>query len=235
MAGTNSLWVQQREQRDQLVNDKRQAILDAAAQLFRTTGYESTLTQLAELLQVTKPTLYHYFSSKEEILLEIKKRAHDKVMEALTTAKREPGAAFDKLYRALYGYAEVLMSDDGMCLAMINRQALELESQKQVEQRVKRAEAVIVSILELGKKDRTLSFETMDITYNTVFGSVTRLAHWYQPDGPHEKAEIARQMVGILMRGLAGPAAKSSAAYALAFAGKPKPAKSAKSAAKRKN
>jgi AcrR family transcriptional regulator len=50
---------------------KREAVLQTAAQLFLEKSYSRTsLNDVAERLSITKPALYHYFRSKEEILLE---------------------------------------------------------------------------------------------------------------------------------------------------------------------
>ena len=50
---------------------KREAVLQTAAQLFLEKSYARTsLNDVAERLNITKPALYHYFRNKEEILLE---------------------------------------------------------------------------------------------------------------------------------------------------------------------
>ena len=50
---------------------KREAVLQTAAQLFLEKSYGRTsLNDVAERLNITKPALYHYFRNKEEILLE---------------------------------------------------------------------------------------------------------------------------------------------------------------------
>jgi len=49
--------------------ERRREILDAARELFRTIGYENTTMQsLMVKLDVAKGTIYHYFTSKEELL-----------------------------------------------------------------------------------------------------------------------------------------------------------------------
>src|SRR5664279_64658 len=50
---------------------KREAVLQTAAQLFLEKSYGRTsLNDVAERLNITKPALYHYFRNKEEILIE---------------------------------------------------------------------------------------------------------------------------------------------------------------------
>src|SRR3954469_15733781 len=50
---------------------KREAVLQTAAQLFLEKSYGRTsMNDVAERLNITKPALYHYFRNKEEVLLE---------------------------------------------------------------------------------------------------------------------------------------------------------------------
>jgi len=67
---------------------KRQAILAAAAEAFRELGVEATsMSEIAARLGGSKTTLYSYFPSKEELVLEI----------LLTTGEKHGSAAFDAL------------------------------------------------------------------------------------------------------------------------------------------
>src|SRR5690554_1144996 len=60
------LFTTRRRDRDQ----KRAAVLNAAAELFLTQGYSKTrLDDVSHSLSITKPALYNYFKSKHDILL----------------------------------------------------------------------------------------------------------------------------------------------------------------------
>ena len=49
--------------------ERRKEIINAARELFQTKTYEEvTMQELMEMLKVAKGTIYHYFSSKEELL-----------------------------------------------------------------------------------------------------------------------------------------------------------------------
>ncbi|MFI5715067.1 TetR/AcrR family transcriptional regulator [Nocardia sp. NPDC051750] len=52
--------------------DTKQAILDAAVQLFVSKGFEQTsLREIADAVGITKPSLYYHFSSKLELLVAV--------------------------------------------------------------------------------------------------------------------------------------------------------------------
>ena len=57
---------------------RRREILDVAERLFAEHGYASTsMDDVAEAVGVTKPAIYHYFRSKDDILLEIRQSIID--------------------------------------------------------------------------------------------------------------------------------------------------------------
>ena len=73
-------WGKAPRKRDNQFAEKREAVLRSAAALFRERGYEgASLNDLADILNITKPTIYYYVQSKEQLLLDILKVAQDEV------------------------------------------------------------------------------------------------------------------------------------------------------------
>src|SRR3954464_11698845 len=65
----------------------RDAILRAAAALFRHQGYSgTTLRQIASLAKTKAGSIYYHFDSKEEILKEVLERGLQHVVESVKTA-----------------------------------------------------------------------------------------------------------------------------------------------------
>lgn len=63
---------QRRAMRDEQKEERRQAIINTAWQLFQSRSYESlTMADVAEALQLAKGTVYLYFKTKEELFLAI--------------------------------------------------------------------------------------------------------------------------------------------------------------------
>lgn len=61
----------------------REEIARAAARLFATRGYEATsIREIVEAVGVRKPTLYHYFTSKEELAKELLTGSMTRLIEA---------------------------------------------------------------------------------------------------------------------------------------------------------
>jgi len=82
------------ERREREKEERRNSILDAAEEVFSSTGVrEASMAEVAERAEVSKGTLYLYFSSKEEIYLGINHRAL-KILRAMfetVMATGDPG------------------------------------------------------------------------------------------------------------------------------------------------
>jgi len=92
---------------------RRQAIAQAAIGLFRSQGFQdTTVEQIAQVAGVSAPTVFKYFGSKQEILLEMLKEADRRAI--LDTREHmlefsDPVDALCHLEKLLVGYAlEVL-------------------------------------------------------------------------------------------------------------------------------
>ncbi|MGC5532561.1 TetR/AcrR family transcriptional regulator [Streptomyces sp. SR-10] len=71
--------------------ETRRRIQEVALDLFAEQGYEKTsLREIAEVLQVTKPAIYYHFQSKEEILLSIFQNLGRPVADAIAWGEVQP-------------------------------------------------------------------------------------------------------------------------------------------------
>lgn len=85
-----------------LTEARREAILDTAEQEFSAHGYDgASIAVIAARIGSSKPTIYRYFASKEELFAEVTSRTVDRMMQA---AEIELMADDDLIHRlALYG------------------------------------------------------------------------------------------------------------------------------------
>ena len=67
------------------IAQKREEIVDACEQLYRTMSFrEITLKEIGSITSFSRPTIYNYFETKEEIFLALFKREYDRWNEQLT-------------------------------------------------------------------------------------------------------------------------------------------------------
>jgi AcrR family transcriptional regulator len=87
------------ERRQRERGEMRDAIIDAALELFLTDGFEQTsIRRIAEKIEYTPGAIYSYFKDKDEILYEIHIKGFVKLFEYLKKA-REESNPMDKLYQ----------------------------------------------------------------------------------------------------------------------------------------
>src|SRR6187549_4135314 len=91
---------------------QRQAILKAAAQLFRERGFADTgMRDIAAAANLSAANLYHYFKGKDEILYYCQDRAVDRMLEAIGRARRERGPATTRLRGVLLSHIRTLLDE----------------------------------------------------------------------------------------------------------------------------
>jgi AcrR family transcriptional regulator len=81
---------------------KREAILNAATELFARKGYKGTATsEIAERADVAQGTVFHHFKSKENLLIDICDELVMTFIAGIRQAADGPGTGWDALERIL--------------------------------------------------------------------------------------------------------------------------------------
>ena len=101
---------------------KRQAILQAAAEVFREVGFDrASMSDIRERIGGSKATLYNYFPSKEKLFFEVMHHAKEIELEAITG---ELNADADDLKRELVRFGQrflaVLYSADAIAVRRLS-------------------------------------------------------------------------------------------------------------------
>jgi AcrR family transcriptional regulator len=102
--------------------EMRAKILDAALRLFSAYGYDAVGVQtIVETVEVTKPTLYHYFNSKRGLFEALVKEHGDPLIEVVREATSYQGditQSIQRVVRVYFDYAETHPTFYRMMLAM---------------------------------------------------------------------------------------------------------------------
>ena len=183
--------------------DKREAVLRMAAQVFNEKGYlASTLTEVAERLNVTKPTLYYYVKSKDEILYECVRIGLTMLQDAITEVGASGGTAWDKLVAAMHKYTEIVTMDFGMCVIRLGENPLPPDSQRKLRRIKASIDREFRELIRLGIEEGSIAPCDPKIAAFTVGGALSWIGRWYRPGGPLKPDDIARQCISLLANGL---------------------------------
>ncbi len=202
--------VQNKEEQSAL---KRLAILRTAAQLFNQRGfYATSLNDLASLLNVTKPSLYYYVKSKDDILLQILHHAMGEIEPAIARAEDTGVNGLDKLRIFVGKYVHVLTGDFGKCLVLSGTTPLEQASREQVAPAFRRIDQAVRGMIAQGIADGSIGPCEPKIAAFSLFGSLHWMTSWYRPDGEFSADELAAQIFAIFQQGLQGAGGKAAPA-----------------------
>jgi AcrR family transcriptional regulator len=183
---------------------KREAILETAAQLFLEKSYSRTsLNDVAERLDITKPALYHYFRNKEEILVECYRLGAGMIGETLSQIAAGYGTGLEKVEAFIYSYANVMTANFGRCVMRLDEGDLSDPARAEVRARKKKIDRRLRSFVQEGIEDGSITPCDPKIAAFSIAGAVNWICMWYEPEGALSPEEIATQFARTLTRGLA--------------------------------
>ena len=192
------------EDRRRARDEKRDAVLRMAVQMFLDEGYHrTTLNEVAARLNITKPALYNYFRSKEDILIECYRLGQEMFEASIAAIERESGDGLDKLRRLIHAYAEVMMTDFGMCLVRLDDRELSPEARAGVRKAKRTYDAAFRATIAQGVADGSITPRDPKLATLVIAGSLNWIGQWYRPDGELSPAAIADEFALRLTEGLA--------------------------------
>lgn len=196
------------DERERERREKREAVLHAAVRSFNEKGFRATsLDDVANALNVTKPTIYHYFGSKDEILFECVRRGLESLREAAEVIQANGGGGLEQLRRLMLDYAIIMTKDFGRCVTRTADHELSEESRARFRALKREIDQTVRDIVKLGMADGTLAPGDPRLVTFTLTGALNWIARWYDAEGTLTPEEVAESVVATLVKGLA--AAKS--------------------------
>ncbi|MES2423209.1 MAG: TetR/AcrR family transcriptional regulator [Pseudomonadota bacterium] len=197
-----SPWEPQQE-RALLRASKREAVLRVAAQIFNEKGFHATsLDEVAERLNITKPTLYYYVKNKDEILFECVNIGLQMLQDAIGKVALSGGSAIDKLVAGMHRYVEIVTMDFGMCVIRVGEDPLPVESQRKLRRFKAALDKEFRELIRQGIAEGSIAPCDPKIAAFTLAGALSWIGRWYQPGGDLQPDEIARQSIALLINGL---------------------------------
>src|ERR1039458_219742 len=183
---------------------KREAVLKTAAQLFLEKSYGRTsMNDVAERLNITKPALYHYFDNKEDILIECYRLGVGLIEETLNEIATHCGTGLQKVEAFIRSYATVMTVNFGRCVMRLDEGDLTSEARTEVRTYKRKIDCRLRSFLQEGIGDGSIAPCDTKIAAFAIAGALNWICMWDEPDGALSPEEIASQFAGTLTRGLA--------------------------------
>lgn len=187
-------------------DEKRLDIIRCCAALFDRVGYHGTSMQmLADEVGLGKPTLYHYFASKTDILYEMHQMHIDAMLSGLAVGSDLKDLDPAKLLEDACAFAlQQIAEHPGYVRAFMDHYS-ELEGRQRTEIRRRREEYLARITQIIGAGVAKGQFEDVDLELATLafLGMCNWAYKWYpRMAGDHPPAKMARQLCGLFLGGL---------------------------------
>ena len=186
---------------------RRDELLELAAAMFAERGLRATTVRdIADSAGILSGSLYHHFSSKEEMVDEVLRTfltwLFDRYQHIVDT-EPNPLARLKGLFMASFDaiehrHAEVVIYQD---------EAKRLSSQPRfsyVEELNQRHRAMWVDVLHEGiAQGYFQSGMDVDLVYRFIRDTTWVSVRWYQPGGPLTAEQVGKQYLAIVLGGIA--------------------------------
>ncbi|WP_433502835.1 TetR/AcrR family transcriptional regulator [Pseudonocardia halophobica] len=190
---------------------RRQRVLSTSAEIFSRRGFRATsMNEIAAAVGLSKPTLYHYFRSKEELLVRLYSDVLDESLvlgRATVAAAGSPFAAIRDLIASRVAYTCRHQALLKVCFEEEHELPQELAAE--VLQRRRNFENLFATALrehldaypgvELGMPPK--------VYVNMCLGAVNWSYKWYRPEGSLTPEELGAQIAASLTASIKPPRA----------------------------
>jgi len=182
---------------------KREAVIRAAAREFNRKGYHNTsLDDIAAALEVTKPTVYYYVTSKEQLLFQCFVAGVEQIRAAFRAVRELSVPARERLNAVLRHYGEAVASEFGWCMVRAEEQDLSPAMSRHIKSLKSEVDQGIRRLIREGIQDGSIEACDPKMTAFAFAGALNWIAHWYREDQSLTGTQIATAFVTIFEGGL---------------------------------
>jgi AcrR family transcriptional regulator len=191
---------------DGALPSRRDELLDLAASMFAERGLRATTVRdIADSAGILSGSLYHHFSSKEEMVDELLRDfldwLFDRYQEVVATEpnplERLKGLFMASFEAIEHRHAQVVIYQD---------EAKRLSGQERfsyVEERNKEQRKMWVDMLNEGIEEGHFRADIdVDLVYRFIRDTTWVSVRWYQPGGPLTAEQVGRHYLSIVLGGI---------------------------------
>lgn len=192
-----------REAEDSRFDRRLAGVLEHAAQIFCEKGYEgASMRDLSRATGMSLAGLYHYFSSKEELLYLIQKHTFETISEHLHERLKASADPEERIRIFIENHLEYsLANKEAMKVLVHEDETLKNDHGTEVRTIKRDYYRVCLGLLEDFQRARGLQFSGR-LAVLSLFGMINWVYTWHNPRVDANAAELARQMGDIFLNGV---------------------------------
>ncbi|BBY56299.1 TetR family transcriptional regulator KstR2 [Mycobacterium koreense] len=188
---------------------RREELLDLAAEMFAERGLRATTVRdIADGAGILSGSLYHHFSSKEEMVDEVLRSFLDWLFtryQQIVAEQPNPLARLRGLFMASFEAIEhrhaqvVIYQDEAKRLSTQPRFAY-------LEERNRQQRRMWVDVLTEGIAAGAFRADLdVDLVYRFIRDTTWGSVRWYSPGGPYTAEQVGRKYLAIVLGGITAP------------------------------
>lgn len=187
-----------------MASNKYEEIAQAAVKLFERKGYHATSVQdIADEVGLQKGSLYHYISSKEDLLMQLAHKAIGDFNARLEKLLASELSGKERLHRALLAHVEAVTENMEMATVLL-REAFSLgaDQSKVIQEATDRYLNLWTRILEEGMEEGEFRPVPARVTALAILGSVNWVYRWYREGSGMSAEELAKVFGELFLKGI---------------------------------
>jgi TetR/AcrR family transcriptional regulator, cholesterol catabolism regulator len=175
-------------------------LLDHAARLFRTRGFEGTsMRDIARAVGMLPGSLYCHFETKEALLVAVYVKGVQQISSAVQAAVDRHEEPWDRLEAACVAHLEAILHDDDYAQVVVRVRPADvpvvLESLIDLRNQYEALFGGLIANLPLARSTDRRVLRLM------LMGAMNWSQVWYRPGGRFNPRSIARKFISLLRQG----------------------------------
>ncbi len=184
--------------------DRLEAIYEKALELFVANGYDQTaLSQIAKELGLTKAGLYHYFSSKEDLLFFVHERHMNRVFNPILKAAQKISDPEERIVYFIRNYTLKAMTRDASARVLVHEtNNLKTENRQKITALWKNGLDLIRNTLSEMEVQGKIEKINKNFAAFALLGMCSWTFYWFDYERRESGEELADTYVRVFMKGV---------------------------------
>lgn len=185
---------------------KKQVILDSAVALIAQKGFDgATMSDVAAACGASKSHLYHYFSSKEDLLFAIAKEHITQQEVVLSEIAHGPEPATVRFHRFVSTFMQEGAKSRHQHIVLMNDiKFLPAPQREEIRKLELKLMHLMIGLLREINPERMKPAQVQAPYALLLFGMVIWTFTWYEKSGPISPAELAERISALFIDGFRG-------------------------------